>query len=128
MSKAKVANDKVTPIDSAIKVVDSDPTFTVSSTEMCEIKKDLKKYKHYANHEKITIQSRLQQIKATKFHLKVFDIIQECGELHTIDDTACTIDLRTFKDKTLFQIETLLDKYDEKFKKMAGSNWLQSIN
>lgn len=107
----------------------SDPTQTISSTEICNIA-NTNVTKEYSIPEKKTIGSRLNQIKSKRFNRKLLSIIDAGGQkdAYVTDDNGTALNVTVLNNETLAKIDMMLDKYDEKQAKMCQSEWANSLD
>jgi hypothetical protein len=108
----------------------SDPTITISSTEINDMTDSNITYKSYSKNEKKIIASRMEQIKNKKINMKIFQIIYSNNDNYLINPNGVFLNLNNLSDIALSKIERVLNLYDdlkkEKKNEIAWNNLLQN--
>jgi hypothetical protein len=110
-----------------IKINYTDPTITISSTELNKLiisENNIEPSKTYTKNDKKLIISRIDQIKNKKVYLILFKIIDEDKNYYKVNANGIFLNFNNISDNTLFKIEKVLDRYDEaKKKKVVDNKW-----
>ena len=108
----------------------SDPTVTISSTEINDMTDSNITCKTYSKNDKKIIASRMEQIKNKKINMKIFQIIYNDNSNYLINPNGVFLNLNNLSDIALSKIERVLDLYDdlkkEKKNETVWNNVLQN--